>query len=420
MAYEKLTPPTDGEKITLNSDGTANVPDNPILPFIEGDGIGVDIWAASQPVFDAAVEKAYGGAKKITWFEIYAGEKSLEFYGDDEWLPQDTLQAIRDYKIAIKGPLTTPVGGGIRSLNVALRQHLDLYACVRPVRWFNGVPSPMKEPGKLDVTIFRENTEDVYSGLEWKQGEPQTAELIEYLNSGPVKALNKRIREDSGIGIKPISVTGSKRLVRRAIRYAIDNGLPSVTLVHKGNIMKFTEGAFSEWGYELAKDEFRDQIVTEAELWDDHGGKMPEGKVLVKDRIADAMFQQLLLRPDEYSVLATMNLNGDYLSDACAAQVGGLGLAPGANIGDEAALFEATHGTAPKYAGQDKVNPSSVILSGVLMFRHMGWVEAADLIEKGIEGAIGAKTVTYDLERQMEGAKLVSCRGFGRAIVENM
>ncbi|MEO1481211.1 MAG: isocitrate dehydrogenase (NADP(+)) [Myxococcota bacterium] len=420
MAYAKLNPPTTGEKVTLNADGTVTVPDNPIIPFIEGDGIGVDIWAASQPVFDAAVEKAYGGSKKITWFEIFAGEKSLEVYGDNEWLPEDTLEAIREYKVAIKGPLTTPVGGGIRSLNVALRQHLDLYACVRPVRWYDGVPSPMKDPGKLDVVIFRENTEDVYSGMEWKQGEAETKELISYLNNGPVKALNKQIREDSGIGIKPISVTGSQRLVRRAIRYAIDNGLPSVTLVHKGNIMKFTEGAFSEWGYELATSEFRDQIVTEAELWDSHGGKMPEGKVLVKDRIADAMFQQLLLRPNEYSVLATMNLNGDYLSDACAAQVGGLGLAPGANIGDQAALFEATHGTAPKYAGQDKVNPSSVILSGVLMFRHMGWTEAADLIEKGIEGAISKKTVTYDLERQMDGATLVSCSGFGKAIVENM
>ncbi len=336
--YQKLTPPEEGQKVTLRSDGVPSVPDHPVIPFIEGDGIGVDIWAASQPVFDAAVEKAYGGKRKVTWFEIFAGEKSLEVYGDNEWLPQDTLQAIREYKIAIKGPLTTPVGGGIRSLNVALRQHLDLYACVRPVRWFNGVPSPMKDPGKLDVTIFRENTEDVYSGMEWKQGEAETQELIRYLKKGHVQAIKKDILEDSGIGIKTISVTGSKRLVRRAIRYALDNSLPSVTLVHKGNIMKFTEGAFSEWGYELAKDEFRDHIVTEAELWDAHGGVVPDGRILVKDRIADAMFQQLLLRPDEYSVLATMNLNGDYLSDACAAQVGGLGLAPGANIGDQAAL----------------------------------------------------------------------------------
>lgn len=419
-SYDKLTPPTDGQKITLERGGRLTVPDDPIIPFIEGDGIGVDIWAASQPVFDAAVEQAYGGKRKITWFEIYAGEKSLEVYGNNEWLPPDTLQAIREYGVAIKGPLTTPIGGGIRSLNVALRQHLDLYACVRPVRWFNGVPSPMKDPGKLDVTIFRENTEDVYSGMEWKQGEAETSDLIRYLNAGPVKNLNKEIREDSGVGIKPISITGSERLVRRAIQYALDNQLPSVTLVHKGNIMKFTEGAFSEWGYALAKREFRDQIVTEAELWDQHGGKIPEGRVLIKDRIADAMFQQLLLRPDEYSVLATMNLNGDYLSDACAAQVGGLGLAPGANIGDEAAVFEATHGTAPKYAGQDKVNPSSVILSGVLMFRHLGWVEAADRIERGIEGAIANKTVTYDLERQMEGAKLVSCSGFGQAIIDTM
>jgi isocitrate dehydrogenase len=420
MAYEKLTAPTTGDKITINEDGSLNVPNNPIIPFIEGDGIGPDIWAASQPVFDAAVEKAYGGTRKIEWFEIFAGEKAVSEYGDNQWLPEDSLQAIREHVVAIKGPLTTPVGGGIRSLNVAIRQLLDLYACVRPVRYFNGVPSPVKHPEKLDVVIFRENTEDVYSGIEWKQGTAEAAAMIKYLNEGPVKDLGKKIREDSGLGIKPVSITGSKRLINRAVKYAVENKLPSVTLVHKGNIMKFTEGAFRDWGYELVEESYMDSAITEDDVWSKHDGKVPEGKVLVKDRIADAMFQQLLLRPDEYSVLATMNLNGDYLSDACAAQVGGLGLAPGANIGDEAAVFEATHGTAPKYAGQNKVNPSSVILSGALMFRHMGWGDVADLIEKGIESAIDNKTVTYDLERQMDGAKLLSCSDFGKAIVENM
>ncbi|MBT6175858.1 MAG: isocitrate dehydrogenase (NADP(+)) [Deltaproteobacteria bacterium] len=420
MAYEKLTAPTTGDKITINEDGSLNVPNNPIIPFIEGDGIGPDIWAASQPVFDAAVEKAYGSERKIEWFEIFAGEKAVSEYGDNQWLPEDSLQAIREHVVAIKGPLTTPVGGGIRSLNVAIRQLLDLYACVRPVRYFNGVPSPVKHPEKLDVVIFRENTEDVYSGIEWKQGTEEAAAMIKYLNDGPVKDLGKKIREDSGLGVKPVSITGSKRLINRAVKYAIDNNLPSVTLVHKGNIMKFTEGAFRDWGYELVEESYMDAAITEDDVWSKHDGKVPEGKVLVKDRIADAMFQQLLLRPDEYSVMATMNLNGDYLSDACAAQVGGLGLAPGANIGDEAAVFEATHGTAPKYAGQDKVNPSSVILSGALMFRHMGWGDVADLIEKGIEGAIDNKTVTYDLERQMDGAKLLSCSDFGKAIVDNM
>ena len=420
MTYEKLTAPTSGEKITINEDGSLNVPNNPILPFIEGDGIGPDIWAASQPVFDAAVEKAYNGERKIEWFEIFAGEKAVAEYGDNQWLPEDSLKAIREHVVAIKGPLTTPVGGGIRSLNVAIRQLLDLYACVRPVRYFNGVPSPVKQPEKLDVVIFRENTEDVYSGIEWKQGTEEAASLIQYLNEGPVKDLGKKIREDSGLGIKPVSITGSQRLINQAIKYAIDNKLPSVTLVHKGNIMKFTEGSFRDWGYDLLEEKYQDVAISEDDVWSKHDGKVPEGKILVKDRIADAMFQQLLLRPDEYSVLATMNLNGDYLSDACAAQVGGLGLAPGANIGDEAAVFEATHGTAPKYAGQDKVNPSSVILSGVLMLRHMGWTEAADLIEKGIEGAIDNKTVTYDLERQMDGATLLSCSAFGKAIVENM
>ena len=420
MSYDKLKTPSAGEKIVINDDKSLTVPNNPIIPFIEGDGIGPDIWRASQAVFDAAVEKTFGAEKKVEWFEVYAGEKSLDVYGENEWLPQDTLKAISDYKVAIKGPLTTPVGGGIRSINVALRQLLDLYACVRPVRYFEGVPSPVKNPEKLNVVIFRENTEDVYSGIEWKQGTPEAKKLIEFLNDGPVGALGKKIREDSGLGIKPISITGSERLIRRAIQYTIDNGLPMTTLVHKGNIMKFTEGAFSDWGYGLAEKEFSDTTISEDALWNKFDGKMPDGKVLVNDRIADAMFQQLLLRPDEYSVLATMNLNGDYLSDACAAQVGGLGLAPGANIGDDAALFEATHGTAPKYAGQDKVNPSSVILSGALMFRHLGWNEVADRIERGIEGAIKKKTVTYDLERQMEGATLLKCSEFGQAIIENM
>ena len=420
MSYDKLKTPSAGEKIVINDDKSLTVPNNPIIPFIEGDGIGPDIWRASQAVFDAAVEKTFGAEKKVEWFEVYAGEKSLDVYGENEWLPQDTLKAISDYKVAIKGPLTTPVGGGIRSINVALRQLLDLYACVRPVRYFEGVPSPVKNPEKLNVVIFRENTEDVYSGIEWKQGTPEVKKLIEFLNDGPVGALGKKIREDSGLGIKPISITGSERLIRRAIQYTIDNGLPMTTLVHKGNIMKFTEGAFSDWGYGLAEKEFSDATISEDALWNKFDGKMPDGKVLVNDRIADAMFQQLLLRPDEYSVLATMNLNGDYLSDACAAQVGGLGLAPGANIGDDAALFEATHGTAPKYAGQDKVNPSSVILSGALMFRHLGWNEVADRIERGIEGAIKKKTVTYDLERQMDGATLLKCSEFGQAIIENM
>ena len=420
MGYEKLSTPTAGEKITITEDKQLNVPDHPIIPFIEGDGIGPDIWKASQPVFDSAIKKAYDGKRKVEWFEIFAGEKAVSTYGDNQWLPTDTIKAIKEHVVAIKGPLTTPVGGGIRSLNVAIRQILDLYACIRPVRYFEGVPSPVKEPQKLNVVIFRENTEDVYAGIEWQQGSSEATKLIKHLNQGPAKELGKQIREDSGIGIKPISSTGSKRLVSRAVQYAINNHLPMVTLVHKGNIMKFTEGAFRDYGYELAEAEFADQTITENVMWEKYDGKAPDNRVILNDRIADAMFQQLLLRPNEYSVIATMNLNGDYLSDACAAQVGGLGLAPGANIGDDAALFEATHGTAPKYAGQDKVNPSSVILSGALMLRHMGWPEAADLIEKGIEGAIRNKTVTYDLERQMEGAKLLKCSEFGQAIIDNM
>ena len=416
MAFEKLSPPREGEKIGRGGDGALVVPDHPVVPFIEGDGIGPDIWRASVRVFDAAVARAYAGRRRIAWYEIYAGEKANAIYGEGTWLPEDTLKAIREYGLAIKGPLTTPVGGGIRSINVRLRQVLDLYACVRPVRWYRGVPSPVKEPGKLDVVIFRENTEDVYAGIEWKQGSPEAARVIRFLN----QEMGCSVREDSGIGIKPISVFGTQRLVRMAIRYALERGRKSVTLVHKGNIMKFTEGAFRDWGYELARKEFRDQIVTEDELWDQHDGKLPKGRILIKDRIADAMFQQVLLRPDEYDVLAMPNLNGDYLSDACAAQVGGLGIAPGANIGDEAALFEATHGTAPKYAGQDKVNPGSVILSGVMMLDYLGWREAGELIERAMERTIDQKRVTYDFHRQMDGATKLSCSGFGDAVIENI
>ncbi|MDP3938612.1 MAG: isocitrate dehydrogenase (NADP(+)), partial [Deltaproteobacteria bacterium] len=414
--FDKLRAPAEGSAIRVKADHSLEVPDDPIIPFIEGDGTGPDIWAASVRVFDAAVKKAYGGKRRIVWFEIFAGEKSNDVYGPNTWLPDDTLRAIEAYAVAIKGPLTTPVGGGIRSINVTLRQRLDLYACVRPVRWFEGVPAPVKSPEKLDVTIFRENTEDVYAGIEWKSGTPEARKVLSFLNG----EMGTEIREESGVGVKPISPFGTKRLVRRAIQHAIRHKRRSVTLVHKGNIMKFTEGAFRDWSYELAREEFADQTVTEQALWDEHGGKMPAGKVLIKDRIADAMFQQVLLRPDEYDIIATPNLNGDYLSDACAAQVGGLGLAPGANIGDRAGLFEATHGTAPKYAGQDKVNPGSVILSGVMMLEHLGWSEAGALIVRGLENAIKKKTVTYDLERQMEGAKLLSCSEFGTAIINNM
>ena len=404
-----------GEKITVNEETKSIVvPDNPIIPYIEGDGIGIDIWKASELVFDAAVEKAYDGAKKIAWHEVLAGEKAYEQTG--EWLPEKTLEDIREYIVGIKGPLTTPVGGGIRSLNVALRQLLDLYACVRPVRWIKGTPNPVKNPEKLDVVIFRENTEDVYSGIEWESGSKEANEIREYL----VNNYGVNIRENSGLGLKPISPFGTKRLVRKAIEYAIQYGRDSVTLVHKGNIMKFTEGAFREWGYELAKEEFADVTITEDELWDNFDGKMPEGKILIKDRIADNMFQQVLTRPNEYDVVAMPNLNGDYMSDACAAQIGGLGVAPGGNIGDYLAVFEATHGTAPKYAGQDKVNPGSVILSGVMMFQYLGWNEAADLVVKAMEETVLNKTVTYDLERQMDGATLLKCSEYGQAIVDNM
>jgi len=414
--YAKVTVPADGRAITIDASGQLSVPDNPILPFIQGDGTGPDIWAASVRVFDAAVAKCFGGRRRIAWMEVYAGEKANEVYGPDTWLPDETNEAIREFKVAIKGPLTTPVGGGIRSINVALRQIHDLYACVRPVRWFTGVPSPVKDPGKLNIVIFRENTEDVYAGIEFKSGTPEAEEVAKFVEAKS----KKKIPAGAGIGIKPISKHGSERLVRRAIQYAIANKKKSVTLVHKGNIMKFTEGAFRDWGYELAVREFRDQIVTEQEVYDAHGGKAPAGRIVVKDRIADAMFQQILLRPDEYDVVATPNLNGDYLSDAAAAQVGGLGLAPGANIGDNSAVFEATHGTAPKYAGLDKVNPGSVILSGVMMFEHLGWPEVARAIENAMERAIGAKTVTYDLARQMTGAKEVSCSGFGDALIANL
>ncbi len=390
------------------------VPNNPIIPFIRGDGTGADIWNASVRVLDAAVSKAYKDKKRIYWQEIFAGEHAFKEFG--EWLPKETLDVIRKYKVAIKGPLTTPVGGGIRSLNVTLRQVLDLYACVRPVRYFEGVPCPVKSPEKLNVVIFRENTEDVYAGIEYKKGSPEAKKLIAFMES----ELGKKVRKDSGIGIKPMSATGSKRLVRRAIQYAIDKGLKSVTLMHKGNIMKFTEGAFREWGYEVARDEFSKFTVTEDDVQKKYHGVVPKGKVVIKDRIADAMFQQVLLRPEEYDVIATPNLNGDYISDACAAQVGGLGMAPGANIGDKAAIFEATHGTAPKYAGLDKVNPGSVILSGVMMFEHLGWDKAADMIVKALEKTIRQKTVTYDLERQMKGAKLVKCSEFADEIIRNM
>ncbi len=403
----------DGDPITVTADGPS-VPDRPIVPFIEGDGMGPDIWAAAVRVFDGAVEAAYGTDRKIQWMEVLAGEKALERSG--EWLPDETLRALEEFSVSIKGPLTTPVGGGIRSLNVTLRQKLDLYACVRPSRWIQGTPSPVKAPEKLDVVIYRENTEDVYSGIEWEAGSEDAEKVRSFLND----EMGCSIRENSGIGVKPISEFGTKRLVRMCIREAIRNDRKSVTLVHKGNIMKFTEGAFREWGYEVARDEFGDQTITETELWSAHDGKQPEGKIVIKDRIADAMFQQILLRPAEYDYIALPNLNGDYLSDACAAQVGGLGMAPGANIGDGVALFEATHGTAPKYAGLDKVNPTSLILSGVMMFEYMRWDEAAQGLLEAIERTVGQKYVTYDLERQMDGATLAKTSQFGDRIIDNM
>jgi isocitrate dehydrogenase len=416
MAYQHIKVPQDGDKITVNADKSLNIPNNPIIPFIEGDGIGVDITPVMIDVVDAAVAKAYGGDRKIHWMEIYSGEKSLEVYGEDEWLPKETLTAMEEFIVGIKGPMTTPVGGGIRSLNVALRQELDLYVCQRPVRWFTGVPSPVLAPQKTDMVIFRENTEDIYAGVEWEAGTKEADQLLAYLrdNLGVHKI---RFTEQCGVGIKPISEEGSKRLIRKAIQYAIDEGRSSVTFVHKGNIMKFTEGAFKDWGYELAVQEFG-ATPLDGGPW--HEIKTGGKTIVIKDVIADAMLQQVLTRPDEYDVIATMNLNGDYLSDALAAQVGGIGIAPGANIGDAIALFEATHGTAPKYAGQDKVNPGSLILSAEMMLRHMGWREAADLIVKGIEGAIGEKKVTYDFERLMDSATLLSCSAFGAAMIEKM
>ena len=415
MAYKTVKVPGDGAKITLNSDHTLNVPDRPILPFIEGDGTGRDIWRASQYVFDHAVAKIYGGKKKIAWMEVLAGEKSYKQL--NTWLPDDTVEAFREFLVGIKGPLTTPVGGGIRSLNVALRQMLDLYVCLRPVRYFEGVPSPVKHPEKCDVVIFRENTEDIYAGIEWPAESPEAKKLIKFLidEMGVTKI---RFPNTSGIGIKPVSREGSERLIRAALDYAIKHQRKSVTMVHKGNIQKFTEGAFRDWGYELTKREYKGRAIG----WDDCGGKPPAGQVLVKDNIADITLQQVLTRPEEFDVVATTNLNGDYLSDALAAQVGGIGIAPGANINylTGHAIFEATHGTAPKYADQDKVNPGSVILSGVLMFEHLGWQEVADGIIRGMSRAIANKTVTYDFERQMTGAKLLKCSEFGKAIVDNM
>lgn len=448
VKFDKLESPKNGERLTVKN-GKLQIPDNPIIPFIEGDGTGPDIWNATKRVLDAAVEKAYNKKRKIEWFQVHAGLSALKKYGNDNVLPKDTLNAVREYLVAIKGPLTTPVGGfkyvclvcakeqddvkgkrpqkcvqcgseyvtpRFRSLNVSLRQKLDLFACVRPVRWFQGVPCPVKHPEKLNVIIFRENTEDVYAGVEFEKGTKEAKKVIDFL----INEMGKNIRLDSGIGIKPISVTGTKRLVRKAVKHAIEHKKPSVTLVHKGNIMKFTEGAFRDWGYELAKEEFRNQIVTEEEVTSKFSGKVPEGKVLVKDRIADQMFQQVLLRPDEYSVIATPNLNGDYLSDAVAAQVGGLGMAPGANMSDDIAFFEATHGTAPKYAGKDMVNPGSLILSGVMMLEHLGWKESADMTVNAVEETIKQKRVTYDFERQMEGATKLKTSEYASAIIENM
>ena len=416
MAYQHIKVPADGQKITVNADHSLNVPDHPIIPFIEGDGIGVDITPVMIKVTDAAVAKAYGGKRSIAWMEIYSGEKSLEVYGEDQWLPEETLDAMREFIVGIKGPMTTPVGGGIRSLNVALRQELDLYVCQRPVRWFTNVPSPVRNPGAVDMVIFRENTEDIYAGVEYQADTADNEKLLKFLQEE--LGVNKiRFPQHVGLGIKPISVEGTKRRVRKAIQYALDEGRDSVTLVHKGNIMKFTEGAFKDWGYELAVEEFGAEPL-DGGPW--HVIRKDGKEVVIKDVIADAMLQQILTRPDEYSVLATMNLNGDYLSDALAAQVGGIGIAPGANIGDEVALFEATHGTAPKYAGQDKVNPGSLILSAEMMLRHLGWTEAADLVIEAMDAAIADKTVTYDFERLMDGATLLSCSGFGDAMISKM
>lgn len=418
MAYEKVQVPADGEKISANADGSLNIPNRPIIPYIEGDGIGVDITPVMKKVVDAAVAKAYGSDRSIAWMEVYAGEKATQVYSEDTWMPEETLEAFKEFFVGIKGPLTTPVGGGIRSLNVALRQELDLYVCQRPVRYFNGVPSPLKEPEKTNMVIFRENSEDIYAGVEWEADTESAKEVIRFLKD---KMGVKKIRfeDHCGIGVKPVSKEGTQRLVRKAIQYAVDNNLPSVTLVHKGNIMKFTEGAFKSWGYELAEKEFGATLL-DGGPWMTFKNPKSGKDIVVKDSIADAFLQQILLRPAEYSVIATLNLNGDYVSDALAAQVGGIGIAPGANSGEAVAIFEATHGTAPKYAGQDKVNPGSLILSAEMMLRHMGWVEAADLIIAGMEKAIDAKTVTYDFERLMQGAQLVKCSEFGDAMIKHM
>jgi isocitrate dehydrogenase len=417
MGYQHINIPQSGEKITINADFSINVPSNPIIPFIEGDGIGVDITPVMIKVIDAAVAKAYNGTKKISWMEVYCGEKAADLYEGD-WFPVETLEAVQEYIVSIKGPLTTPVGGGFRSLNVALRQELDLFVCQRPVRWFSGVPSPVKEPHKVDMCIFRENSEDIYAGIEWKAGSEGADKIIKFLQD---EMSVSKIRFDSncGIGVKPVSEQGTKRLVAKAIQYAIDQDKPSVTLVHKGNIMKFTEGAFCDWGYEVARDSFGGKAL-DGGPWHVITNPTTGKDIIIKDVIADAMLQQIILRPDEYSVIATLNLNGDYISDALAAQVGGIGIAPGANLSDDVAIFEATHGTAPKYAGQDKVNPGSLILSAEMMLRHLGWGNAADLVIKGIEGAIGEKRVTYDFERLMDDAVLMSCSEFGDAMIENM
>ncbi len=418
MGYEHIDVPANGEKIKVGEDGSLRVPEHPIIPYIEGDGIGVDITPVMRAVVDAAVEKAYGGRRAIAWMEIYSGEKSLEVYGEGEWLPEETLAALREFSVGIKGPMTTPVGGGIRSLNVALRQFLDLYVCQRPVRWLQGVPSPVKEPHKTDMVIFRENTEDIYAGVEWEAGSIEADKVIGFLR-GEMGVRKIRFPRNCGIGVKPVSVEGTERLVRKAIEYAIAEDRRSVTFVHKGNIMKFTEGAFKDWGYALAAREFG-ATPLDGGPWHELTNPRTGRRIVVKDMIADAMLQQILTRPDEYDVIATMNLNGDYLSDALAAQVGGIGIAPGANIGDAVALFEATHGTAPKYAGQDKVNPGSLILSAEMMLRHLRWREAADLIIQGMEGAIAQKTVTYDFERLTAGATLLSCSAFGNAVIAKM
>ncbi|MBF7686910.1 NADP-dependent isocitrate dehydrogenase [Acinetobacter rathckeae] len=416
MGYDKIVAPTQGEKITVNTDLSWNVPNHPIIPFIEGDGIGIDITPAMKDVVNAAVEKAYGGERAIEWLELYCGEKANATYGT--YMPEETFKAIREYVVAIKGPLTTPVGGGMRSLNVALRQELDLYVCSRPVRWFEGVPSPVKHPEQTDMVIFRENSEDIYAGIEWAADSDEAKKVIKFLQEEMgVKKI--RFPEGCGIGVKPVSKQGTERLVRKAIQFAIDNDKPSVTLVHKGNIMKYTEGAFKAWGYELAVNEFGGELI-DGGPWVSIKNPKTGGDIVIKDVIADAFLQQILMRPAEYSVIATLNLNGDYVSDALAAQVGGIGIAPGANIGDAVSVYEATHGTAPKYAGQDKVNPGSIILSAEMMLRDMGWTEAADLIIQGVSGAITAKTVTYDFERLMDGATLLSCSDFGKAIIKHM